>query len=113
MKAGDIVYVVRTNNAARSCVTPESLISKEVIEKVGLKYFTLKDWPQTKFDIKTMRQVTKYSADYIVYLDRQQILDEMETEVKNREVIVAIQKRKTSLPALKKIYEILKDDGLI
>lgn len=108
MKIGQEVFIKRIGNAARHIKNPNDLISKEIVESVGKKYFKLKNYRREKFSIKDMRDVSDYSSNYLVYESEQQIKDEMETN-KIRKFIESYPFGKLSLERLKEIEQMLKD----
>lgn len=111
MKVGQIVYVKKVGNAARFCKEDE-LVSEEVVEKVGNKYFYLKDYYRAKFSIERMCDVSEYSSSCHVYLTRQEIEDEMERDKKlddiKREFSRYGKMSDISLEVIRQIYMLLK-----
>ena len=111
MKVGQIVYVKKVGNSARYCKEDE-LISEEVVEKVGNKYFYLKHYTRVKFSIERMCDVSEYSYNYNVYLTRQEIEDETERDNKldaiKREFSRYGKMSDISLEVIRQIYTILK-----
>jgi hypothetical protein len=81
-KVGQIVYGKPGINISR--------YSKEVIEgtieKIGNKYIDVKFGRTYKYQIEDLRQKTEYAEDYYLYLDKQQIFDEEESESLIRDI---------------------------
>lgn len=84
IEVGMTLYAKKIGNDARylnSINAPiEDYISKVTVKKVGRKYFYLDgwQWDRNKFDIKTLCEVSEYSANVALYLSEQDIYDEAE-----------------------------------
>ena len=81
MEVGQRVYLKPINNALRY----GNEIRECVVIKVGRKYFYAykpgeREDFATKFNLETMFNVTTYSPDWKVYLSKQDIIDERESE---------------------------------
>lgn len=77
-QVGETLYSLNIGNAARRV---EQTLTPMTVLTVGRKYFTVaeRDHPHrkpVKFDLKTWRQVTEYSADHRLYRDPQEWVDE-------------------------------------
>jgi hypothetical protein len=108
MKVGQKVFVRRVGNAARHREKDE-LISEEIVEKIGRKYFYLKDFYKCKFCLEDMHDVSEYTSNYYVYLTKQEILDENEQSEITDKIKTYFRKNQSdlSLEDLKKICEII------
>lgn len=82
LKAGDKVYVVKTNIRYNKKLVKESDIKEYFVLKVGRKYFTVWDGKHEgtsiQFEIDSMHNVSRYSPDYKAYISKQEIFDENE-----------------------------------
>lgn len=83
-KKGQIVYLYAIGNAARSTKPGiENRIKEAVVKTVGRKYITVEDpkcrWWEAKFEIDyDFRQYYEYgSVDYILYLSKEEIYEEI------------------------------------
>lgn len=87
MKIGDIVYVKPINDRAR-CFKDDILnhIETDTVEKVGKKYFYLKNYPRYKFEFDTMCNVSNCSSSWRVYLSMQEMYDEKEFNKLKQEI---------------------------
>jgi len=112
LKENQIVYVKRVNNAVRGR-NKDDLIFETTVEKIGNKYFYLKERPKSKFSINEMRDITEYCSNYQVYLTMQEIRDEEEKadlENKIKEIIKPYGSLKLSLNKLRKIWETINEE---
>ena len=88
LEVGQKVFLKSVGNAARY----GEKIREEVISKIGRKYFWVgkegetNERFMTKFNVEDLRQVTDYSADWVVYFSKQEILDEKESNELTREI---------------------------
>lgn len=110
MQVGDDIYLKPTNNASRR--TTE--IREWKIKSVGRKYFEAwdgkRDNSAMKFYIDGLKQVTKFTPNWIVYFSKQEILDEREFfEIFNhvRNVFSRLTKPNLSLKQLREIKKII------
>jgi hypothetical protein len=79
---GQTVYVKAIHNAARY-KKQEELIEEAIVETVGRKWFTLKGYYQDRFSLENgYHDGGVYASQFIVYEDRQTILDEIEIQEK-------------------------------
>ena len=89
----------------------DDIIPKEVtISKVGKKYFKLEDYPRTKFEIETLRQVTEGSYVDKCYLTLQEILDAREFNklvCDIKKIFDGYGKPKLTLEQLRKIMDVI------
>ena len=77
LKVGQTVYLQPGVNVSRR----DSSIKEGQITKVGTKYFTYTIGNSSyayKCYIENLRQVTVYTPDYYVWLDKQELLDSIE-----------------------------------
>jgi len=78
LQIGQVVYGKPQSNAARY----SSEICEFTVASLGNKYFTLKNKDgfshRLKFSYETMQEVSEYSSNYLIYLDRKQLDDEIE-----------------------------------
>ena len=80
LKVGQIVFVRKVGSSARYAQDP---IVEAVIEKVGVKYLYLKGYISSKFGFEypessVVRDISEHSANYEVYLSKQEIIDDIE-----------------------------------
>ncbi|MDR4910655.1 MULTISPECIES: beta barrel domain-containing protein [Bacillus] len=81
IKVGATVYLKPVNNAAR--YGRKDILEKNVLKK-GRKYFYVGNTGETetrrmfKFSLEDMTHVTEYSADWELYLSKQEIIDQEE-----------------------------------
>lgn len=120
---GQTVYVLPVNNLARydnQQGTPiEERIKEDVVTKVGNKYFYLENTGagEMKFGIghhNTLMDISDYSANYHVYLDKQEILDKKEYEgLKNKmkKCFDVFSTVNLNLDQLRRINNIIKEGG--
>jgi hypothetical protein len=109
MEVGQKVFVKKINDAARY-INPYNLISEKVIEKIGKKYFYLKDWQGCKFDIEQKRDISNYCSRFQVYLSMQEISDENEYNdklSKIRKCFDYMSNPELSLSELREIHKII------
>ena len=106
MKEGDKIFIKTCGNAARC---RGSRIIDTVITKVGRKYFFVKDLPRIKFSIDTMREVTDYCVDYVAYISKEKILEEIELSSLNAKIkeFFIYNAKKLTLDQLRQIDEII------
>ena len=90
-------------------------VEAEVI-KVGRKYFTVALFGtyrhEYQFCIEGLKQNTNYSADYYVYLDKQELLDKQETDQltgKMRGIFSFTSNHKLTLEQLRRIDAIIEN----
>lgn len=111
MKVGDKVYLKPVNNQARYIKnTLLDNIKEATIEKIGKKYFYIKEYPIYKFGIEKMQDISNYCANYEVYLSLQEIKDEEEYSNLLRDIDRELNKYgkiDLSLEQLRKIKEII------
>ena len=68
IKVGQKIWTLNVGNSARNC--KQELTEREVT-KVGRKYFYVDSgYRDLKFNIEDLREVTEYTSDYAVYLDK-------------------------------------------
>ncbi|MFV4887538.1 hypothetical protein RY279_19035 [Bacillus velezensis] len=83
IKVGIPVFLKPVNDAAR--YGRKDVLEKTVL-KIGKKYFYVGDTGETetrrmfKFSLEDMTQATEYSADWELYLSKQEVIDEEEKE---------------------------------
>ncbi|MGF2740747.1 MULTISPECIES: hypothetical protein [unclassified Bacillus (in: firmicutes)] len=83
INVGTPVFLKPVNDAAR--YGRKEVLEKTVLKK-GKKYFYIGNMGETetrrmlKFSLEDMTQVTEYSADWELYLSKQEIIDEEEKE---------------------------------
>jgi hypothetical protein len=109
MKVGQEVYVRKIGNSARH-IKSEDLITKEIVEKVGNKYFYLKDFCRTKFGREEMCDISEYASNFVVYESLQEIKDENEFIAKSDDIKKVFQsygKVGLSLDQIRRIYDII------
>lgn len=103
-KPGDSVWIVPSNRHGNP--------HWGTVEKVGNKYFYIKELPNSRFSIDDWREISKYSAWYKLYpsqeeydrsLRRQKIWSEIERYARNRYTVPDL----LSDDDLQKIAEIL------
>lgn len=76
LKAGQTIYLKPIGNAGRR----DNKIIETKIAKVGKKYFECEDSWYGRFYIDTLTQDSgEYTPNYQGYINRQEILDEIET----------------------------------
>ncbi|MCY7947968.1 hypothetical protein P8891_06505 [Bacillus atrophaeus] len=81
IKVGTPVFLKPVNNAAR--YGRKDILEKVVLKK-GRKYFYVGNTGETetrrmfKFSLEDMKQVTEYSADWELYLSKQEIINQEE-----------------------------------
>lgn len=115
LKIGQIVYLKPVGNNKRylsGSITNH--IQESEIEKIGTKYFHLKDFYKTKFSIKEMINISSYSPEWKVYTDKQQILDEEEEIVLTNNIKKIIKDynskpRELTLDQLRRINQIITE----
>lgn len=85
LKLGDTVWIQLTGNAVRGKKNRNELIEAWKITKVGRKYITAKptvgreiQFIKNNTQYKGLIEKTKYSIDYVLYKDKQDILDKLE-----------------------------------
>jgi hypothetical protein len=88
IKQGQKVIVMKIGNSARPYRNSplEDRLSEEKISKVGNKYFYLEGYDNTKFCKERMINVSEYSSNFAVYLNKQEIIDEDELSTKISEI---------------------------
>jgi len=106
------VYLKTINNEARS----GTRIIDTKISKIDKKYFYCEKFPRNKFRISDLREETQYCQNYVVYFDKQVLLDELEiikTYNKIRKFFECyadnVTNIKMTLEQIKKIEEILEN----
>lgn len=112
---GRKVYLTLGYNRSRNS-DPNTIIESEII-KVGRKYFEIdvEKYNKPKFYIEDLKQVTEYCVDYIVYLEKQIILDQREFSniVSNIKKVFGnyrySEPKKLTLDQLRRIDKILKE----
>lgn len=112
IQVGQTVYVRRVGNAARHR-TPEEIISEEIVERVGKKYFYLKGFDHEKFGIEEKRDISEYSSNFIVYESKKEIEEEEEylTKLKMiREVFHQYGHCSLPLEVIRQIFDIIKEE---
>lgn len=112
LQPGQKVYVKKIGNAARNR-KPEDLVTEEIVEKVGKKYFYLKDYYREKFSIEEMRDISEYSSNCAVYESKKEIEEEDEYFTKVgaiRAVFMRYGSYPLSLEAVRRIYSIIEED---
>ena len=81
IQKGLTVYLVPCGNNAR--MGAPSIVEGTIVT-VGRKYYTVAmavDYHcEYKFNIDSLRQQTNYTPDYLLYFDKQEILDKNETD---------------------------------
>lgn len=84
LKVGQKVYVKPVGNSARY-IKDNILdnIKESEVEKIGKKYFYLKEFSREKFgfeyaDSNICSSISDYSANFEVYLSKQDIMDDIE-----------------------------------
>ena len=79
LREGQTVYLWATG---RTSASKDESIVEAVLQKIGTRYLTvgIGKYCKYKFDKKTLREATRYSPDYYLYFDRQQIEDERESQ---------------------------------
>lgn len=80
------------------------------VTKVGRKYFYTDRFNNKKFSLEEMRDVSEYSAEWKVYLSKQDIIDEIECDklaYKIRCQIGSYGKTNLTLDQLRRINEII------
>lgn len=100
-KVGQTVYLRPVGNALRNT---DGAIKEETIETVGKKYLTLKNYYRMKFGYygDRIRDISEYSANYILYTS----LQEIEDEKLNAELSRKVQNYRFTFEELKKINEL-------
>lgn len=114
MQVGDKVYLKAAGNNAR--YDKEVRIEEYIIRKIGRKYFEVSSkehetWT-IKFNLENNKQVTNYSADWILYFSKQEIIDEIETDNLTREIrnrFDSWSKVNLTLDQLRRIVEIIRE----
>jgi hypothetical protein len=106
MEVGQTVYLKPENlgNAYRR----DKSIKETIIEKIGRKYVTLKNYGQ--FEIETGKQKTEYSSDYKLYETKEEIESLLEIEdltYRIKSEILKTNKIDASLENLRKIALLL------
>jgi hypothetical protein len=77
-KVGENVVLESINNR-RSIYGDQ--IQQGSVTKIGSKYITVETKnAELKFDKRTLRNITRYSSDYILFHNEQELLDARETE---------------------------------
>jgi tRNA U34 5-carboxymethylaminomethyl modifying enzyme MnmG/GidA len=117
LTVGQRVYLLRVGNNARYYKGEpiEKLIEEVEIAKVGRKYIEIKfdeRFSTVKFNKEDLRQVTEYSADWKLYLSKQDIFNEKESEDlswKIRQFFDYGASSKLTLEQLRKINDIIED----
>jgi len=109
---GQTVYVKPINNAARSGFRK---VEEATVSKIGRKWFYLKEMAEERhrFDLVTgYKDGRGYSSNYKVYSSMEEILLEKEArELQDFLRITFSAFPKLSLPAMRKIKEIVEQDG--
>mgnify|MGYP000982343436 CR=1 FL=1 len=110
LQVGQIVFVKRIGNAARY----ESRITEEVVESIGRKWFTLKDFRRERFSLDDgLNDGKGYISNYAVYVSMQEIEDEKEhsklCNILNRE-FSSYGDSNLSLKTLRKIIDIIAEE---
>lgn len=101
-KIGQTVYLRPVGNALRGT---DGAIREGIVETVGKKYLTLKEYHRMKFgyyDSDKIRDVSNYSANFILYTS----LQEIEDEKLNAELSRKVQNYRFTFEELKKIDEL-------
>lgn len=110
------ILIIEGSNEHRSLRNQalENRILRATVTTVGRKYITVeyRNWPPILFDIEDdFRQLSDYSADYMLFLTEQDIYDYEERRTLFREIHNAFDcfsSEKYSLEQLRKIKEILE-----
>jgi len=112
LEIGKNIYLKTINNEARG----GTRIIETKIETISKKYFTVSSLSRNKFRNSDLLEETNFSQNYVVYFDKQEILDELES-IKLYNIIRENfqnyahsdgSKLKVSLEQLRKISEILE-----
>jgi hypothetical protein len=82
IEVGQKVFIKRYNYNRNNIDIP----AEYEVEKVGNKYFYVKQLYRTKFSIDEMRDISEYSSHYNVYLSMQEYELELDYNKKLREV---------------------------
>lgn len=116
-KVGDTVYIELQNNAARyNKPNSEECIRECIVESVGRKYVTADGikFEETDRNYDGLIQHTQYCVDFVLYDNKQTILDKFE---KNkiitewcRNYVGMNELKKLSLDKLRRILKIIKED---
>ena len=116
-KVGDTVYIELQNNAARyNKPNSEECIRECIVESVGRKYVTADGikFEETDYNYDGLIQHTQYCVDFVLYDNKQTILDKFE---KNkiitewcRNYVGMNELKKLSLDKLRRILKIIKED---
>ena len=116
-KVGDTVYIELQNNAARyNKPNSEECIRECIVESVGRKYVIAGDikFEETDCNYDGLIQHTQYCVDFVLYDNKQTILDKFEknkiiTELR-RNYVGMNELKKLSLDKLRRILKIIKED---
>lgn len=108
---GQQVWIKPSGNVARRFTTP----IPGVVVNVGNKYFNVKfngaRGGVAKFHVLNGREVTEYTADWVVYLTKQEIDDEQETALLRKQIAVeefGIGSKPLPLETLREIMALIK-----
>ncbi|MGG1664473.1 hypothetical protein [Brevibacillus sp. NRS-1366] len=108
LEVGMKVYLKPDGNMARHTED----IKEMLIKKIGRKYFEVWDGSNErwviKFDLKEYNEVTDYAADWKLYFNKQDILDEAETQKLKWDIEKKI--NTLTLEQLKKISTIIESE---
>jgi len=112
LEIGQKVFVKRLD--PRYGRDEKTTITEAIIEKIGKKYFYLKEYWNTKFSITEMRDISNYTSVYAVYLSEQEIKDEKEYFEKMKFLRDTFDyrrgKKDFTLNQLKKICDIINNE---
>lgn len=107
---GQKVYLQPSGNQARYCKETQEY----EVKKIGRKYLEVwkdqREYTTVKFYLEDLRQVTDYTADWVLYFNKQEILDEQEFNTLEREIKDAFNiwgKSALSLAQLRQIHAII------
>lgn len=115
LTAGQTIYLKPVGNRARGMDDDNIINSVKIatVDKVGRKYFTIKEYTRLKFHLDKMHDGFDYSPTFHAYISKQDIVDELECKHLYDSIkdvfIYYFNSRNLSLDQLRRIRQIIDE----